>query len=352
MNHKKIDALSEEMRIVYESAENNMVAEINSQIARDGISHIARRRVLENKLGIIKIETDKIVSKMLSNASDNLGIGITSLEEENTLKTSEMMTNALITYGRSMARVLRLRSNEEIKQSIIKETQGNIADGIKVTYRNGRTVGYKEYMEMSTRTTLQREIGSSQLSAGASAGIVFYIVNHFRDCADDHADYQGKIYYDERWRDFGYSQDDVLKIEQIIRSKKMLGVQTVRDGKPWLTTRPNCRHTFTAISIEQAGGKATDIVRDLKLSTGSYRDANYEDTVKQRYNERQIRFYKNRLEQNEKLNGILDGGLDDKINADKMAIRKWQARQRKLTSDNPSLSRDYRREATQIILAK
>lgn len=349
--NKMIDALSEEMRIVYETAENNMVAEINSQIARDGISNIARRRVLENKLGRIKLETDSIVDKMLSRVSVKEGVSLTSLQDENRIKTSEMALNAVQTYGRSMSRVIRLRSGDELKKSIIEETQRNIADGLKVTYRNGRTVGYKEYMEMATRTTIQREIGSSQLSSGGEAGIIFYIVNHFRDCADDHADYQGKIYYDERWRSFGYSEEDTARIERIIRDKKMLGVQSVRDGKPWLTTRPNCRHTFTPITIEQAGGKASDIVRDMKLSTGSYRDANYADTEKQRYNERQIRFYKNRMEQNEKLNGILGGdALADKINADKMAVRRWQARQRQLIEANPSLARDYRRETAKTVI--
>ena len=58
--------------------------------------------------------------------------------------------------------------------------------------------------------------------------------------------------------------------------------------------------------------------------------------VKQRYNERQIRFYKNRMEQNEKLNGILGGGLDDKIQADKIAVRRnGKARQRQLVDSNP-----------------
>lgn len=350
MNHKKIDALTEEMRIVYETAENNMVAEVNSQIARDGISSLARRRVIEHKLGVIKRKTDDTISKMLSNASDALGVNLTSLQDENRLKTSEMALNAQTKYIQGVSRVLQLRSADVLRESIIRETQRNIADGLKVTYRNGRTVGYKEYMEMATRTTLQREIGASQLSAGGVAGVVFYIVNHFRDCADDHADYQGKIYYDERWRTFGYSPEDTSRISGIINRKKMLSVQEVRDGKPWLTTRPNCRHTFTPITIEQAGGKASDVVRDIKLSTGSYRDENYDDTVKQRYNERQIRFYKNRMEQNEKLNGILGGGLDDTISRDKMLIRKWQSRQRELTRENPSLSRDYRRESAKILM--
>ena len=103
----------------YETAENNMVAEINSQIARDGISNIARRRVLENKLGRIKLETDNIITKLLSRVSVAEGVNLTSLVDDNTLKTSEMTLSAMQSYGRSMSRVIRLRSGDELKQSII-----------------------------------------------------------------------------------------------------------------------------------------------------------------------------------------------------------------------------------------
>lgn len=56
------------------------------------------------------------------------------------------------------------------------------------------------------------------------------------------------------------------------------------------------------------------------------------------------------MEQNEKLNGILGGGLDDKINADKIAVRRWQARQRQLVDNNPVLARDYRRETAKKVI--
>ena len=65
--------------------------------------------------------------------------------------------------------------------------------------KNGARVGYKEYMEMNVRTTLQQNIGEKQLELGKEANVVFYICNTYADCADDHADYQGKIYYDDRY---------------------------------------------------------------------------------------------------------------------------------------------------------
>lgn len=351
MNHKKIDAISESLRLVYETAENNMVAEVNMRVARDSISTLARVRTLQQTLGKVKLETDDIVEKVLKRASDMEGISLVKLTEENRLKTTEMFGSAFTTYARSMNRVVSLRATKPLRESIFAETQRNISQGMKVTYANGRSIGYKEYMEMNTRTTVQREIGSSQLSSGGQAGVVFYITNHFADCADDHKAYQGKIYYDERWREFGYDIDTAKEIDKIIRSKNMLGVQRVRDDAPYLTTRPNCRHSFTPISIEQAGGRASGIVSDLKLSTGSYKDENYEDMQRQRYQERQIRFYKNRMEQNEKLGSVLGADIvADKVRADQLLIRKWQLAQRKLVEKNPVLSRDYRRETSKILL--
>lgn len=345
MNHKKIDAISDTMRIIYESAENNMVKEVNLSVARDSLRSLPRIQLLKRRLDVIKNNTDNIVESMLKKISDDEGIKLSRVADDNRLLTGNLANSALNLYNRSFNRI-SLRGTIPLKEAIKNEAQRNFDTRMKVTYRDGRNVGYKEYMEMSTRTTLQQEIGASQLDAGERAGVVFYITNHFKDCADDHADYQGKIYYDERYKSFGY---DNAEIEAIIRSKRMLGVQTVRDGKPWLTTRPNCRHTFTPISIDQARGGAKKLVDDLKISTGSYRDKNYQDTQKQRYNERQIRFYKARMEQNEALSSVLgDNTMADTVQRDKVLVSKWQARQRALIDKNPTLGRDYYRESLEL----
>lgn len=338
MNHKKIDALAETMRIIYEQTENNMVTEINVALAKQ-----TPTRPLARKLNAIKMQSDSMVETMLKKISDDEGIQLARLTSDNRVLTSQLVDGALNMFNRSANRI-QLRGATPLVESVKLEANRNFTNRMKVTYRDGRNVGYKEYMEMATRTTIQQEIGNAQLVTGGNAGVVFYITNHFRDCADDHKDYQGKIYYDARWREFGYDAETTERIQGVINKKRMLSVQEVRDGKPWLTTRPNCRHTFTPISLEQATGKASDVVSDLKLSTGSYRDANYEDTVKQRYNERQIRFYKARMEQYDKMGA----DYSDFMQRDKTLVAKWQARQRALMDKNSTLSRDYRRESLKI----
>ena len=83
-----------------------------------------------------------------------------------------------------------------LKEAIFKQTQEGIDKGIKIRTKRGN-MGYKEYMEMAVRTTIQNEIGEQQLKFNVDAKVVFYISNVFQDSADDHADYQGKYYYDE-----------------------------------------------------------------------------------------------------------------------------------------------------------
>ena len=180
-------------------------------------------------------------------------------------------------------------------------------------------------------------------------GVVFYACNVYQDCADDHKDYQGKVYYDKRYLTMGYDEETVHSIERAIRQRQMLAVQDVREGKPYLTTRPNCRHNLTPISVEQATNER--IVQELGLVRGSYRDDKYVATQEQRYNERQIRAYKARMDMNEAMYAKSPSdALASQIAHDKKLVYDWQARQRALMKAHPFLSRDYRRETRKILL--
>ena len=53
---------------------------------------------------------------------------------------------------------------------------------------------------MKTRTDIQNEIANNMIAAGEQAGVIFYMAAYFGDCAKDHVDYQGKIYYDKDWK--------------------------------------------------------------------------------------------------------------------------------------------------------
>ena len=312
---------SDEIRELYETTENDY--NLRVQLA------VKKGKSRTDLLASLR-KSAKAASKLLNGLTDNKSVvDITAKMNKNLIKSSERG------FVRTKARVTRLARTVPLVEAIERETRQGIKAGLKVKV-NGRNYGYKEYMEMKVRTTIQNEIGEKQLEAGKAAGVIFYICNAFSDAADDHSAWQGKIYYD---KDVGRSNE----VREFIKKKKLKSVQWVR-GKPvWLTTRPNCRHFLTSISVQQAMGvEPKNLLAALKLTSGKHKDKNYDLTQKQRYNERQIRKYKTRLESNEKL------GND--IAQDKLLVRKWQSQQRGLIKKNPQLERDYRKESSSVIL--
>lgn len=345
LSDHQVDVIAETMREVLEATENNMITRANELLAKQSIMSVPRIRA---ELSRIALSGYEIQQNILTRAEIVTGTKLDVLKRELD-KGSQLLVSSTMGYL-NMARknIINMERVMPIREAIFKQTQQGFDSGLKINVSPRRQYGYKEYMEMTVRTTVQREIGSLQMASGKQAGLVFYISNHFADCADDHKAYQGRIYYDARYKSMGYSAKDVDEIEHIISVKDMLSVQEVREGKPYLTTRPNCRHTLTPISIEQARGSARELVSKLKLSTGSYRDKNYEALQQQRYNERQIRYYKARYEHNKQLGDVVSPEI---LARDRILVSKWQGVQREHIKKNDDvLMRDYRRETREVLV--
>ena len=332
-----IDEISQTLRELYEETENQFKLEV--QLA---LKNQSNRSELLNELKAVRDKSDKMLNLVTERASKLAGINPKPLTDKNEKLSKLLVASAMKQFIMSQATVKRLAKTIPIENAIFEQTQKGIRNALPVNV-NGRNYGYKEYMEMNVRTTIQQEIGEQQLETGKAANVVFYISNVFGDSADDHADYQGQIYYDERYKSFNLNADIKTRIKEFIATNKIKSVQWVRDKPVYLTTRPNCRHTLTPISIDQAlGNKPKELVRALQLQKGSYKDKNYQLTQEQRYNERMIRKFKARAEANDKL------GYDSR--QDKLRMRQWQSRQRQLIKANPQLERDYRRETRGILL--
>ena len=88
--------------------------------------------------------------------------------------------------------------------------------------------------------------------------IVFYLTSEHLDSALDHKEYQGKIYIDEKWERL--ITDDFLKemIKEFIKKNGTKTFQWVIGRPVWFITRPNCRHWFRQITIEQAFGESIE----------------------------------------------------------------------------------------------
>ena len=68
-----------------------------------------------------------------------------------------------------------------------------------------------------------------------------YLASSHNDCAADHVDWQGKMYYDEKAPD---------AIIDYARKHGYYSIQWVMDGPVYFITRPNCRHFFKSLPID------------------------------------------------------------------------------------------------------
>ena len=281
-----------------------------------------------------------------------------NLSNKQVVQISSQINNGLVSLGTDAMKayqstlkdiVLKVKSAGDLKEQLGKHIKSGL--NIGVTYKDGKTYQFDNYWEMKARTDIQQEIGNNMISTGQENGIIFYITSFYGDCAPDHAEYQGKIYVDEKWESMA-PKDRLDEIRDYINSNKLLTVQEVTQNPPFLTTRPNCRHYFQYIDIDSVlGAKTKDDVnalrqeRDLNFG-GKYKPDKYKALQQQRQNERKIREYKADMEKKE-LSLALEPGnkqLQSEIEIDKSNIRMYQKAQRDLAKQYSNIERRYDRE--------
>lgn len=91
------------------------------------------------------------------------------------------------------------------------------------------------------------------LEHGVEIGSPFFICSTHEDCREAHKDLQGKLYYDENWKDYAA----VPEVEEIIQNKCQMSIQKATSAPFYLMSGINCRHFFKNVSIADA--------RDLSL---------------------------------------------------------------------------------------
>lgn len=230
---------------------------------------------------------------------------------------------------------LNVKAASDLKEQLAKHIKTGLDIG--VVYKDGKTYKFDTYYEMKSRTDIQQYIGKNMISAGKEAGVVFYITSFYGDCAPDHVDYQGRIYCDENWESLAPA-DRLEEIRDYISSNKLMTVQEVSEKEPFLTTRPNCRHYFQYISIDEVlGAKTEEQVNDLREerglnSGGKYQPDKYKALQQQRLNERKIRAEKAEIQKQEQLLHLNPGNkeIQSKILAGEANVKKYQADQRNL----------------------
>lgn len=290
----------------------------------------------------IEITEKEIIAKDLPS---DVKKQIAEMKNFNAREVLKVANQSLRTYTKTVRIVDSLATPDDLYETVKKQAPKGIQNGLKVVYSDGKQYSWKAYMEMNIRTTVHQEMTEHQMKVGARVNQIFYICDSFADCAPDHADYQGKIYYNE---ECDIPEDVMRYIEQ----NQIQSMQEVTNGEPFLTSRPNCRHNFHAIPTDEVMTTAADEILDKEgLSHGEYKDSNYEATQKQRYNERQIRKWKLQEENAKRL--VKETGLQDSADVKKAhdKVLEWQKKQRELIKDNKEvLKRNYERENARIVV--
>lgn len=78
----------------------------------------------------------------------------------------------------------------------------------------------------------------------------FFLCSTHKNPAKDHADWEGKMYFDENWENQDWTDADRARIEAYIRNHSLKSIQWVTGEPVYLITRPNCKHFMISVPIE------------------------------------------------------------------------------------------------------
>lgn len=362
MDNKTLD-IFEAMNELYESVQNNLILIANKQLFKNLKSknwkdiQLSRQSIkeLNELLNSRAKELLKEVEESTINAFKVAGIK----PDKTLIATNEKAMGVIVGSARQyykgqVTKIWRLNKTDDLYNSILQNSKLGFENGLAIT-TGGRNYEYKSFMEMKVRTTISHQIVEQQMELNYDTQNVFFIVNSFADCADDHKHLQGKIYYDDRYKSFNIPKEVKEQVANIISQKKLMSMQEAIEKPHWLTTRPNCRHRFVPITIEQALGDTNALLNKLKLQKGTYKDWKYDLSQELRYIERTIRKHKATLNYYEE---IYKTGQNSKvlpyIKKYKDLVKKWQKKARLLVKSANSrgydLERDYRKETRKVIV--
>lgn len=151
----------------------------------------------------------------------------------------------------------------------------------------------------------------------------FWICSAHAKPAKDHADHEGKLYFNADWFKEDHPEADKARARHIIRSRKMISIQEITGAPVYLTTRCNCKHFFIPIDdMEDIVGKSNKTL--LKEHKGYMSD---ESPIS--YETRQFRAYYDRLKVLKELRSITPcEELDKDISSTSKLCRIWAKRSR------------------------
>lgn len=230
----------------------------------------------------------------------------------------------------SLVKIERKFGKKEDYEESLKQRRAVIYDSIRAKILNNDLV--KEANELmyqyEYRTKHNAIFGydgilerSRDLDSSSRAYSPFFLCSSHPKPAKDHADWEGKMYYDADWEQHIPSPDqdhDADRIRAYIRNHKLRSVQWVVGPPVYLVTRRNCKHFFTNIPLEEVlHSSAKSLLKKHKLYMAD------EEPVSKEI--RAYREYYNRLKVEEALHELVPNEqLAKDISKDRKILAKWK----------------------------
>lgn len=149
------------------------------------------------------------------------------------------------------------RSSKDWRKSLcLKESFNRIVTGCRVA---------------KSRSNLRKKKGL--LRAALKSDTIFFICSVHEKPAEDHKDYQGRIYVDRFWRG-KVSGVEFYPVLSYIKNHQIQTVQEIVGVPVFLTTRPNCKHFF--IPLDTASVLRSS-VRKIREEIGVRKDLPWSD---------------------------------------------------------------------------
>lgn len=114
-------------------------------------------------------------------------------------------------------------------------------------YQETNTISYEQGKKYEAKKKEETIKNALKTNRHLETPRVFYLASSHNDCAEDHKDYQGKIYIDENWKNYINDVNIVKEINKYINLHNVDTFQWVISKPVWFITRPNCRHFFKAL---------------------------------------------------------------------------------------------------------
>lgn len=318
---------------------NNFLKQVNKTINAD------REQALKSILA--GLDGFNLEKKDIESIKQSINKGYDILIKESS-KSVKRELPRIFSSSKVADKVLKSGPAEALRNTITDYLNKNTLAYIDYLNADGevvRRVQWENWMEMVVRTELQADATKTLIATGKETGAIFYTCSYYGDCAPDHVEMQAKgLFVDKDWRS-NAPEDRIEEIENYIAYHKIPTIQEVSENAPYFTTRPNCRHFFQYVSLDDVLGikNKEDLnkyrVENNLTSEGKYKPEKYEALQKQRTNERKIRNLKGQMEQAQALGDKQQEAIM------KRKVLNAQKEQRELLKENTFLERNYDREA-------